>query len=64
MVRATIIVSAVFALVATVSAKGSILDIDGGDYIGVGQVNAQGAASHVVEAQGLEANGMMYSTLC
>jgi hypothetical protein len=59
MVRTTILLSVVVAFVASVSAapKGSLIDIDGGDYIGTGNIYAQGAASDVVSADNLQAHG-------
>jgi hypothetical protein len=53
MVRSTIIVSALFALVASVTAvprpHGSVVGIDA-DYIGTGDINLQGAGNHVANA--------------
>jgi hypothetical protein len=57
MVRSIIIVSALFALIASVSAvprPASLVDLKTKKYIGVGQVNAQGAATKVVNANNLE----------
>lgn len=63
MVRATIILSVVAAFVAVVSAapRGSVVDIDGGEYIGTGNINAQGALNRVVNADNLAVHGMYLS---
>lgn len=63
MVRATVILSVVAAFVAVVSAapKGSLIDVDGGEYIGTGNINAQGALTRVVNADNLAVHGMYSS---
>jgi hypothetical protein len=57
MVHSTIIVSALFALVAFVSAAprphGSLVGVDA-DYIGTGDIDAEGALNNVVNANDLE----------
>lgn len=64
MVRATIILSVVAAFIAVASAapRGSLVDVDGGEYIGTGNINAQNALTHVVAADNLAVHGM-YSKL-
>ncbi len=59
MVRSIIIVSALFALIASVSAAPSdpLVNVDGGEYIGTGNINAQGLLSNVVNADNLHAHG-------
>lgn len=56
MVRATIIVSALVAMVATVSA-GSLVDVRAKKHIGTGDINAQGLGSHAVNANNLHVQG-------
>lgn len=58
MVRATIIVSALVALVATVSAvPGSLVDVRAKKHIGTGDINAQNLGSHAVHADNLRVQG-------
>lgn len=56
MVRATIVISAVFALAASVSAvpRGSLIDVNSGHHLGVNNVNLQGAGQHLVDGRGIE----------
>lgn len=56
MVRATIIVSALVAMVATVSA-GSLVDVRAKKHIGTGDINAQGLGNHAVNANNLRVQG-------
>lgn len=52
MVRATVIVSALFALASTVYAKGTLVNVDGGHHIGVNNLNLQGLGQEAVDARG------------
>jgi hypothetical protein len=54
MVRATVIISAVFALAASVSAipTGQLINVDGGHHIGLNDVNAQELGQEFVDARG------------
>ncbi|KAK4514338.1 exosome catalytic subunit dis3 [Mucor velutinosus] len=64
MVRATIFVSALFALAATVSAiprpDGTLVDIDSGDHIGTGDLNFDNALQNVVNANNLRVQDVGY----
>ncbi|GAN09474.1 hypothetical protein MAM1_0269d09003 [Mucor ambiguus] len=64
MVRATIFVSALFALAATVSAiprpDGTLVDVDGGDHIGTGDLNFDNALQNVVNANDLQVQDVGY----
>lgn len=64
MVRATIFVSALFALAATVSAiprpDASLVGVDGGDHIGTGDLNFDEALQNVVNANDLQVQDVGY----
>lgn len=67
MVRATIFVSALFALVATVAAvprpASPLVDVDAGDHIGTGDLNFDEALQNVVNANDLRVKGKILYTL-
>ncbi|KAL0144260.1 hypothetical protein V8B55DRAFT_1484981, partial [Mucor lusitanicus] len=64
MVRATIFVSALFALAATVSAiprpDGTLVDVDSGDHLGTGDLNFGNALQNVVNANDLQVQDVGY----
>lgn len=64
MVRATIFVSAVFALAATVSAiprpDASLVGVDADDHIGTGDLNFDNALQNVVNANDLQVQDVGY----
>ncbi|CAO3652379.1 unnamed protein product [Mucor fragilis] len=64
MVRATIFVSALFALAATVSAiprpAGTLVDVDSGDHLGTGDLNFDNALQNVVNANDLQVQDVGY----
>ncbi|KAL9557917.1 hypothetical protein MBANPS3_001147 [Mucor bainieri] len=63
MVRATIFVSALFALAATVAAvprPGTLVDVDSGDHLGTGDLNFDNALQNVVNANDLNVQDVGY----
>lgn len=67
MVRATIFVSALFALVATVAAVPRpaypLIGVDARDHVGTGDLNFDEAAQNVVNANDLDIHGNLLYTL-
>lgn len=54
MVRSTAIVSALLAFTSSVFAAGKLINIDGGDHIGVNDINLQNFGHEAVDARGAQ----------